>query len=98
MDAPAPDEGTTVETTTLLHEAADAKVLYAVVTTGPGGNAVFFAGVEKEVQDSLRTIVVMGADRENEARVAVYCTVDDDTIANEAFALSKTTVYWMMPS
>lgn len=67
-----------------LHILRDLDVLRAMIPSNSTGHAVPFHSAQEEVEHCLGTVVVVGTDRNNTARLPIDKAVDDDLEVDQA--------------
>lgn len=81
---PSPDVRTSVGTSFLLHEIGNKDVLSAMIPANTARDPESRNSLTKQGEHGGRAVVVVNANADDLARLAVNETVDDNLVANEA--------------
>lgn len=82
-----------------LHICCNLDILCAMIPSNSTGHAVPFHSTQEEVKHCLGTVVIMGADRNDTARLPIDKAVDDNVEVDQAFwageCLQNLTKLWV---
>lgn len=81
---PSPDIQALVRTVLLLHEVSNEDILTAMITVNMARDFELHDGLMKQAENRCGMVVVVDANTNHLACLAIDETMDDDLVANEA--------------
>lgn len=83
--APAPDERAAVQSHVLFHPSGDLKILGTMISSNTAGRSMTLSSSIEHMENCECAIVIMGADPEYEAGIAVDDAMDHNFVSNETW-------------